>query len=174
MSGTQISLMGPGGFSKAPYGSFAGKPSSVVIIPPVNIGDLGQLDKGLPYQRVRTWLGPTLGWVMETVRPEMVYITTPINLGPKDSVALINVPGVATVNLPDVNAWVSEPAYNMYTPFERALWVKDVSGFAVTNNIIINPFGSQTIDGQISYTLATNFGIVRLYARNDLQGWYVG
>jgi len=62
----------------------------------------------------------------------------------------------------------------MYTPFERALWVKDVSGFAVTNNIIINPFGSQTIDGQISYTLAANFGIVRLYPRNDLQGWYVG
>jgi hypothetical protein len=166
--------MGPGGFSKAPYGSFVGKPSGIPVIFPTNVGDLGQLDKGLPYQSVRTWLGPTLGWVQEVVRPETIYTVSTINLGPKDSVALINFAGVVTVNLPDVGAWVREPAYNMYTPFERAIWIKDISGVAMSNNIIVNPFGTQTIDGLISFTLAMNRGIIRLYPRNDLQGWYVG
>src|SRR5215472_18407136 len=99
MAGTQVSIMGPGGFSKAPYGSFAGKVSGIQVVFPTTVGDLGQLDKGLPFQSVRTWLGPTLGWVQAIVRPEIVYTTTPINLGSKDSVALINFNGAVTVNL---------------------------------------------------------------------------
>jgi hypothetical protein len=166
--------------------------------------DLGQLDKGLPYQSAKVWLGPTLGWVQEQVRPEVTYTTSPITLGPKDSIALINVAGPATVNLPDVIAWMKEPAYNPYASFERSLWIKDMSGAASSNPITIAPVGphtasmivygnpttlmiryapgprttsaisQQTIDGQTSTVLAQNFGIVRLYPRNDLVGWYIG
>ena len=201
MSEGTLSVLGPGGYSKAPYGSFAGKPMQLVF--PTNVGDLNQLDEGLPYQSVNVWLGPTLGAVREYVRPEFVYPNTLINLGPKDSVALVNtflpptefalvesgpaivdglsesivsLPTIAgpIVFLPDVVAWAREPFYSLYTPFERAIWVKDIGGNASTNPITINPFGSQTIDGATSYVISTNNAIARLYPLNSLQGWYVG
>ena len=172
MSEGTLSVLGPGGYSKAPYGSFAGKPMQLVF--PKTVGDLGQLDRGLPYQSVQVYLGPTLGWVQEFVRPEIVYTSPLINLGPKDSVVILNVASAATVNLPDVNAWMREPFYSLYTPFERAIWVKDISGNAGMNTISIFPFGSQKIDGASSFSIAINHGIARLYPRNDLGGWYVG
>jgi hypothetical protein len=173
------------------------------LVFPTNVGDLGQLDQGLPYQSVNVWLGPTLGWVPEFVRPEFTYPNTLINLGPKDSIALVNtflasspfalvrggsaivdVLGESivelptssgpTVFLPDVQAWAREPFYSLYTPFERAIWIKDIGGNAAINNITIVPFGTQTIDGATSYTITTNAGIARLYPLNSLQGWYVG
>jgi hypothetical protein len=203
MAEGSYSVLSPSGYSKSPYGSFAGRSAGVSLIFPRNVGDLGQVDKGLPYQSVNVWLGPTLGLVSEYVRPEFVYPNTQITIGPKDSVALVNtslasspfalirggsaiVDGLGesvvelptssgpTVFLPDVVAWAREPFYSLYTPFERAIWIKDIGGNAVMNNITIVPFGTQMIDGATSYTIATNFGIARFYPLNNLQGWYVG
>jgi len=137
-------------------------------------GDLNQLDKGVPYQAAQVYLGPTLGWSNAWVRPEVVYTTSPVNLTSRDSVALINVSGRATVNLPDVVAWTREPFYNIYSPFERAIWVKDMGGTAQNFGIFIIPVGVQTIDGKGNIAFAQNFGIVRLRPLNDLTGWYVG
>jgi hypothetical protein len=165
-------VAGPYGYSRVPWGSFVGKVAAPSGTIPIGLGDLGQLDRGLRFQSVKAFLGPTLGWVQEWVRPETVYSTSPVNLGPKDSVALLNVLSSCVVNLPSVIAWMREPAYNMYSPFERALWIKDISGAAVGNNITIVPFGSQTIDGGASIIINQNYQIIRLYPRNDLTGWY--
>jgi hypothetical protein len=168
------SVLSPGGRPKSPYGSFAGKPAAVVVAPVRTVGDLFQLDKGLPFQGVMTYLGPTLGWSQSWVRPERVYTTSPVNLTSRDSVALISALVSVTVNLPDVGAWMREPFYQIYSPFERAIWVKDIGGNAQGFPITIVPFGAQTIDGSITLTIIMNRGIARLYPRNDLLGWYSG
>src|SRR5215472_6043461 len=95
---------GLAGYPRVPWGSFVGKSSAPSGVIPITVGDLGQLDKGLRFQSARTYLGPTLGWVQEFVRPEIVYTTLVTNLGPRDSVALMNVPSASTVNLPSVIA----------------------------------------------------------------------
>jgi len=146
-------------------------------IPPfMNAGDLRQLDMGVPFQSAMTYLGPTLGWVQSYVRPARVSMVSPVNVTSRHSVVFIGGvgPGPTIVNLPDVRAWMAEPNYQIYSPFERALWIKDAGGNAATFNIIIVPFGTQTIDGQLTMTIVMNRGIARLYPRNDLLGWYSG
>lgn len=44
-------------------------------------------------------------------------------------------------------------------------WViKDITGSAGTNNIVISTQGSEKIDGADTYTINTNYGVVRLYS----------
>ncbi len=45
----------------------------------------------------------------------------------------------------------------------KLLDIKDESGAAATNNIIIDTEGSETIDGLVSISITKNFGAVRLY-----------
>jgi hypothetical protein len=169
---TQITRHGQGGY---PRGRFYNQFTKIVIVPPPTTrGDLFQLDRGLPYQGVQTYLGPTLGWVQNWVRPERVYTSSPINVTSRDSVVLIDQQNLVTVNLPDVSAWMREPFYQIYSPFERAIWIKDIGGYGGAFNITIIPSGSQTIDGQPTFVMVMNRAIARLYPRNDLTGWYSG
>lgn len=126
---------------------------------------------GNSWQRVRAWLGPSLGWVDRTVKPE-TYITTPgtYNVQPGDNVIFIKSLGVS-INLPDVVAWVSERAGQPATGFERSLWIKDF-GYAGASNVLISAFGTQTIDTLASTILAFNFGLMKLWPLNDLSGWW--
>jgi hypothetical protein len=169
---TQVTRLGQGGY---PRGRFYNQFTRIVIVPPPSTrGDLFQLDQGLPYQGVQTYLGPTLGWVQNWVRPERTYTSSPINVTSRDSVILIDEQNPVTVNLPDVSAWMREPFYQIYSPFERAIWIKDIGGYGGAFNITIVPFGSQTIDGQPTFVMVMNRAIARLYPRNDLTGWYSG
>jgi len=131
--------------------------------------DLDQ--SGSSWQKVRAWLGPSLGWVDRIVKPE-VYISTPgvYNVQPGDSILFVNSTGVS-INLPDVRAWVNEPAYQPATGFERSLWVKDF-GFAGTSNVLISAFTGQTIDTLASTILSVNFGLMKLWPLNNLSGWW--
>lgn len=52
----------------------------------------------------------------------------------------------------------------------RVIVVKDESGGAGTNNITINTEGSETIDGNNSVTISSNYGVVRLYS--DGNDWF--
>ena|SRR6516164_1356486 len=167
------SILGSWGVSKEPYGSFVGKTAAPLAPPIATVGDLFQTDMGLPFQGVMTYLGPTLGWVQSWVRPERAY-SSDVTLTSRDSVALISANSTVNVFLPDVKAWMQEPFYQVYSPFERAIWVKDIAGLAGMFTITIVPFGAQTIDGLANLTITTNRGIVRLYPRNDLVGWYSG
>ena len=121
------------------------------------------------------YLGPSLGWVKQQVKPERyVIVTGTTQLVAGDSVVLVNVAAVVTIGLPDVAAWVQQFATQPMTAFERAIWVKDLGGNAAAFNITITPFGVQTIDGLASVVMNQNRAITRLYPLIDLSGWFSG
>lgn len=135
--------------------------------------DLDQ--SGNSWQKVRAYLGPSLGWVDCQVKPSVTLTTAQTyNVQPGDSIIFVRAMGSVIINLPDVKAWVQEIAYMPATGFERALWVKDL-GNAASFPIVINPFGTQSIDTlQQPFTIYQNRQIVRLYPFNDMSGWYSG
>lgn len=131
---------------------------------------------GNTYQKVRVWMGPSLGWVDQQVKPNFNIVTSgTFTLSAGTSIVLVNVAGLVTVNLPSVVAWLNEPVYNPMTAFERALWIKDLGGNAAAFNITITPFGTQSIDKLAqSFTIVQNRQLLRLYPLNDLSGWMSG
>jgi hypothetical protein len=136
--------------------------------------DLDQ--SGNAWHKVRTWLGPSLGWVDTQVKPSRrINIAGSYQVFPGDGVIFVNVPGSVTLSLPDVRLWVSEPAYQPATAFERVLVVKDLGGNAAANPIIVQPFAGQAIDQSgAPVQVNTNHGFMRLYPLVDLTGWWIG
>jgi hypothetical protein len=132
------------------------------------------LDQGGFPQRQNIYLGPTLGWVPLRVKPER-YIVGGGNytLGPDDGVVLVNTPAAVTLALPDVSQWMNEPFGQPLTAFERAVWVKDIGGYAGSFHITVNAFPGQKIDTANSAVIKTFFGVLRLYPLADLSGWFV-
>src|SRR5215475_5256862 len=114
--------------------------------------DLDQSGRG--FQRVRTYLGPSLGWVDELVQPSTDITTggTHVVL-PGESMLLVDVAAGVTVQLPDVVKWIQQTAYQPATGFERSITVKDVGGNAANFNIVVAPFGQQTIDNVAQTTV---------------------
>lgn len=54
----------------------------------------------------------------------------------------------------------------------RLFIIKDESGAAGTNNITVATEGAETIDGAASYTISTNYGVVRMYSDGtNLYTW---
>lgn len=53
----------------------------------------------------------------------------------------------------------------------KVITIKDESGLAVTNNIIINTTSSQTIDGAASSSISTNYGNLTVYT--DGTDWFI-
>ena len=138
--------------------------------------NLGQLDQGgSNCQWTRAYLGPTLGWAMLPVMPELkINSAAALVISPYSSRVLLNA-AVVAVTLPDVSQWLlaSLPKANT-SAFDRSLWVKDLAGNWAANNCVFTPFGSQTIDGGATYTGVSNHALVRFYPLTDLTGWYVG
>jgi hypothetical protein len=136
---------------------------------------------GNSWQKVRVYLGPTLGWSETLVRPTR-NITSPgsFPIVPGESIVLVNVAGSVTLLLPDVKTWVSQVASQPATGFERSIWVKDLGGNASVFPITIVPFpigmGSQTIDLiAASFTIVQNHQMLRLYPKQpELNGWWAG
>jgi hypothetical protein len=86
---------------------------------------------------------------------------------------------VTPITLPSVARWVSAQGANglvaNLASFDRSIWVKDLGGNASTGSpIVINPAGSDLIDGLGSYQITTPFELIRLYVLTDLSGWYRG
>ena len=133
--------------------------------------DLDQ--SGSSWHKVRTWLGPSLGWVDTQVKPtRTISVAGSYQVFPGDGIIFVSVPGAVTLALPDVKLWVSEFAYQPATAFERALWIKDLGGFAGSNPITIQPLAGQSIDLLPSaITINVNRSLVRLYPLTALTGW---
>lgn len=134
------------------------------------------LDKsGYGFQRVRTYLGPSLGWVDEIVQP-----ATSITVGgthtvqPGESLLLVDVAATVTIQLPDVVKWMQQTGGQPATGFDRSITVKDIGGNANNFNIIVAPFGQQTIDNiQQSTVISIAREIIRFVPLNDMTGWVV-
>jgi|SRR6516162_6942731 hypothetical protein len=129
---------------------------------------------GITYQRIRIWMGPSLGWFDQQVHPELLIVAAgTYNLSDNTSVVLVNVGGSVTLNLPNVVAWQREPVYRPMTAVERSIWIKDLGGNAAAFPISVVPFPGQFID-MISgtFTIVQNRASFRLYPLSDLTGWY--
>lgn len=134
------------------------------------------LDKsGFGFQRVRTYLGPSLGWVDELVQPTVDITTGGVHVvQPGESLLLVEVAAAVTIQLPDVVRWMQQTAYQPATGFDRSITVKDIGGNAANFNIIVAPFGQQSIDNiQQSTIISTARANVKFVPLLDLTGWAV-
>jgi hypothetical protein len=144
--------------------------------------DLDQGGHGYP--RARAYLGPSLGWVDQLVRPATLVQSTTYNVGPGDYLIMVDTRLFPTYNifLPDAIAWVQQPAYQPATAFEKAIWVKDIGGVANQSNIFIHPFAGQKIDNlTVAFQIVQSRQLVRLYPIIEWQyppglftGWFSG
>ena len=75
-----------------------------------------------------------------------------------DALILVNVAGVAVINLPSASSRNGYP-----------IAIKDISGAAGTNNITINRNGSDTIEGLTSIVITAAWGGYSLYPVSG--GW---
>lgn len=135
--------------------------------------DLDQSGHG--FQRVRTYLGPSLGWTDELVQPTTeILVSGAYNVKPGDSLLLVDVAATVTINLPDVVRWTQQTAGQPATGFDRSITVKDLGGNAVNFNIVVVPFGQQAIDGiQGSVVISQARAAVKLVPLIDMSGWAV-
>jgi microcystin-dependent protein len=135
------------------------------------------LDKGgSGYQRVRTYLGPSLGWIEELVQPSTeITVGGMYEVKPGDSLILVDVAAAVQINLPDVIKWVQQPAYQPATSFDKSITVKDIGGNAANFNIVIAPHGEQALDNvQQSVILSTARAAIKFVPLIDMSGWAVG
>src|SRR6516225_9673147 len=123
--------------------------------------DLDQ--SGSSWHRIRSWLGPSLGWVETQSLPTLsITLAGTYSLPGGTGVVLVNVAGSVTLLLPNVVFWIKEPAYQPAAPFNRTIWIKDLGGNAGISPITITPFGTQAIDTVAgNLILSVNHGIYR-------------
>lgn len=141
------------------------------------VDNLTQTDQGgSNCQWVKTYMGPTLGWMMLPVVPELEVVSAAaLTLSPYTSRVLLKA-AVKAIQLPSVSQWMlaSLPAANT-SAFDRSIWIKDYVGQAsVGSPIVITPNGTDTIDGLTSFSIINAQDLIRLYPLTDLTGWYVG
>ncbi len=99
----------------------------------------------------KTYLGPSLGWIMLQVSSIVNVVaggTTQVPAG--TTLVTVNFNGAVSLQLAS-----SVPILGAVT---QPLTVVDVGGFAATGNITILPFGTEKIMGLSSLVIATNFG----------------
>ena len=142
-----------------------------------NLLELDESGSNAQWTRVR--LGPSLGWTMVPVVPELlVNSTAPLVLGLPGSTAfasrVILQAACTSVTLPSVQQWMlaTLPLGNN-AAFDRSIWIKDLGGNAGANPITFLPFGLDQIDGLASWQMVTAFDLAQFNPLGDLSGWYV-
>src|SRR5215510_5435888 len=123
------------------------------------------LDKSGGYaQKIRSYYGPTLGWLDEYVLPNATITGAgTFSVDPGVSMLFVNVAGSVTLNLADVNLFLQLTSVQPANGVERCVWIKDLGGNATAFPITVNPFGSQKIDLLSQITIGQNRQILRLY-----------
>jgi hypothetical protein len=127
-------------------------------------------------QFVRTYLGPSIGWVILPVAPETdVTSTAPYTVQPFDARIVLKA-ACKLIQLPSVSAWVQANNLTNVSGFERSLSIKDMAGLASSGApIVVTPSGTDTIDGLASYKIISPYQVLRLYPITaTLGGWFVG
>ena len=133
----------------------------------------GDLDQGGTFREwVRTYCGPSLGWVMFLVGATKDIIAAgTTNIASGTTLVRVNVAGAVTVQLP--TAIVPSPPIT--TPptaiTGQPITIVDVGGHASTFNITILPFGTETIMGLASLTIANDYGAFVLTPDTVNGGW---
>lgn len=120
------------------------------------------LDQGGTFREwVRTYLGPSVGWVMFQQASTLVVKTggiTKVDLS--ISLVQVNFNGAVTIQLPSsIVPPTSVPAITIQpSSLLPNITISDIGGFASINPITILPFGSELIFGLPSVQIIANFG----------------
>lgn len=114
---------------------------------------------GTSRQWVRTYMGPSIGWVYLPGRnPFEIIAVGTFTLQPDTSVVNVNVNGAVTINLPRAQN-PSAPAGVLPALYSRtAISIVDVGGFATAHPITIAPQAGETIMGLASVQITSNYG----------------
>lgn len=137
---------------------------------------MADLDQGGQFAtKARVWRGPTLGWIIQDIAPEIYITASPATIEAGNSIILVNFAGPCSITLPNVVEWVQNhyDAGASRTAFDRSLLIKDYFGNAGTNPITIFPYSGQNIGGFSSWQIVGNFADVKLYPAKDSTGWFV-
>lgn len=122
---------------------------------------------------MRQYMGPSVGWI-EIPYQNILVITAAgtYNIAPDVTLVTVNVAGAVTLNLPSA-IQPSVPAGVQPGLFGNVpITIVDVGGNAGSNPITINPFSvAETIMGQTSIQLATNYGGYTLKPNSPLATW---
>lgn len=137
------------------------------------MSDQDQSGKG--FQKVRAWLGPSLGWSEDSVIPEThIEQAGTYVVQPGDQWLLVDVAAAVTIQLPDVVEWINQRANQPATGFSRSITVKDIGANASNFPITIKPFGLQAIDDLAqSITISVSRATLTLVPLYDFSGWAV-
>lgn len=134
------------------------------------MGSQTDLDQGGTFREwVRTFMGPSVGWVMAPAR-SVLSITAvgayTINLS--TTLVIINTAAAVTLTMPSaLNADI--PAGAMPGPYVKAIvTIVDISG---APNVTIDAAVDQTIMGLVSIPLITAYGSYSLRPDNAFAGW---
>src|SRR5208282_3757608 len=129
------------------------------------------LDQGGTFREwVRTYLGPSIGWIMAPAR-NVLTITAAgtYNLLPSTTLVVINTTGAVIVILPTaIDPLV--PAGALPGPYVKSIiTIVDIDG---TPNITIRPASiAETVMGLASIPLTTPYGSFSLSPSSTLMGW---
>jgi hypothetical protein len=129
------------------------------------------LDQGGTFREwVRTYMGPTVGWVQAPARNVLTITAAgiyPINLS--TTLVIINTTGEVVITLPSaLNAKVFASTLPG-TYIKSIITIVDISG---APSVTIDPIsGAETIMGLISIPLATAYGSYSLRPDNAFSGW---
>ena len=144
------------------------------------MSNIFDLDTGSNAQQALTYLGPSLGWALLPVQPELIVTQAgALVLGPYASRVLLNAPAITPVTLPSVSQWMQaqgpDGLVQNIAGFDRSIWIKDLaySASALTP-IVVAASGSDTIDGQATFQIVEAGQMIEIYPLTDCSGWYVG
>ena len=128
---------------------------------------------GTPRQWVRTFMGPSVGWVNLPGRnPFSIIAAGTYVLSPDTSLVEVNVAGAVTIVLPTaIDPGVPAGALpGLYA--KTPITVVDIGGFAGANNITIQPAsGAENILGQPSIQITSAYGNYTLEPSSAQKGW---
>lgn len=115
---------------------------------------------------MRVDCGPTIGWVRRPMFNDRVLETgTSYTVQPFDFQLLVYRDVPFTIYLPKLSVWMSQP-WGLFPIF-----VKDVGSLAEANNITIEAFAGDGIDGLPSVAIVANTGSLSVRPRFGGLNW---
>jgi hypothetical protein len=129
------------------------------------------LDQGGTFREwVRTFMGPSVGWVMAPARNVLtISATGTYTLDLSTTLVVVSTTAAVIVVLPSAKN-PSPPAGALPGPYVKAIvTIVDIGG---TPDVTINPVsGAETIMGLTSISLKTPYGSYSLRPDNAFSGW---
>ncbi len=127
---------------------------------------------GTSRQWVRTYLGPSVGWIYEPLRNVLAITATGTYiLDRSTNLVTVNVVGAVSIVLPTCIVSPSGAQAQPGTFAQNPITIVDIGGNANAHNITIQPNAGETIMGLASILINSNYGGYILQPQSNLKQW---